>query len=126
MDFSGAAETGGSKVGGSTGSRGSDGFGDTAVGATEMGCWPTCCGARAGAPSLPRQVRAAIRLSSASLERIRLSAGLLPLLDLADAATASSTSWSALIALTHPSECKGSVDGAAIALAAKAAVMAIK
>jgi len=47
------------------------------------------------------------------------------LLDLAAAATASSTSWSAFIALTHAAECRGSAVAAAIALDASAAVRAI-
>jgi hypothetical protein len=128
MDFSGATDTGGSGEDVCAGSRGPEGFGDTATGATgatEMGCWPTCWGAGDRVPSLPRQVRAAARFSSANLASTRSSAALVPMLDLADASTATSTSRRALIALTHPSECSRSVDGAAIALAENAAAKAI-
>jgi hypothetical protein len=59
------------------------------------------------------------------LARTRLSAALLLVLDLGEAATASSTSWSALIALAHPADCRGSVEGAAFALNAYAAARAI-
>jgi len=126
MAFSGARETGGSGADVCAGGRGADGLADAAAGALEMGCGPPRWGAGDKAPTPPRQVRAAMRLRSANSAKALLSAapGLLP--DLVDAANATSTSWSARIALTHPAECRGSAGAATVALAASAVVMAIQ
>lgn len=124
MDFSGATESGGSRGDVFAGTRGPEAFGDTVTGATAMGCCPTRWGSGVKLPSPPRQVCAATRLSSANLAMTRLSAAPVPLPDLAEVTTASSTSSRALIALTHPADCRRSFDRAAIAIVASAAARA--